>query len=552
MRHRKLKRMEQERPSPEDIDEPSPVQRILIVGAGRLLHDIISLINESSLFVIEGILDPDPLLKNQSVNDIRVIGWLDAVPEGRISAVIGTPSKPGGFDRTSVFQILLKRGVNMPILKSSKCRCSAAAVIHKGAVLLEGCSVSGEVVIGPNSLICAGAHIGKHVNLPGHSLVTEGESILHDRNQTPKTAARNLEAACAASNETIQDIIRKLNSSSNDIVLIVDSAGTLKGTVTDGDIRRGILAGVNIQAPISSIMNYTPTSAPLGTPLKQMLSLMQSGGIRHLPVVDAKNRPVRLETIKALAGETLPNDAVVMAGGLGTRLRPLTDSTPKPLLNVAGRPILDHILENIRRSGITDVAISLNYRGRDIREHVESGDKHDLNINFLSESKRMGTAGALSLITPKPTRPFLVMNGDLITRLNFSRLFEFQKRTGDQLVMCVCGHRITIPYGVVEISKSNVTGLREKPEQEFFINAGIYVVSPACLALIPPNTFFDMPDLVNRLVEEGSSVGAFPIIEYWRDIGTPADLQAASEEPISDDTRSNARRSRKQPILKTA
>lgn len=523
---------------PEEIFRQA-AGRILIVGAGQLLCEIISLIKESHLFEIAGIIDPNPQLAGQVINDIPVLGWLDSIPADTSAAAIGTPSSPDMFDRQAVFYILEKRGMHIPVLKSARCKCANDALIHKGCLLLENCSIAEGAVIGVNSLLGPGAHVGRHVHISNHTLLAaESSASLTNRGEA-RGNPTSLRAATAGSNESIQDVIKKLNSSMNDIVLIVNSRGALEGTVTDGDVRRGILAGVNMQAEVAAIMNYYPVTVPIGTPMEEMIAVMQRKGIRHLPVVDSGNCPVRLESIKDLTGRQLPNDAVVMAGGIGSRLRPLTYTTPKPLLNVAGKPILDHILENIRNSGLQDVAISLNYKGNDIREHVGSGEKYNLNIDFLSESMRMGTAGALSLMHPAPVKPFLVMNGDLLTHLNFSRLFEFQRKGRHKVVMCVRRHRVSIPYGVADIQGSRVTRLREKPEQDFFINAGIYVVSPSCLSLIPKNTYFDMPDLINILIAEGQSVGAFPIIEYWRDIGTPEDLRAASSEALFEGTRAS-------------
>jgi len=257
---------------------------------------------------------------------------------------------------------------------------------------------------------------------------------------------------------------------------------------------------------------------------------MQTHSIRHLPVVDNNRRPVRLEMLTTVLDNLKAQGAIIMAGGLGTRLRPMTSATPKPLLTVAGKPVLDHILENISESGIEDIIISVNYLGRQIREHVGDGRAYELNVNYLSEQKRLGTAGALSLLRPRPRRPFLVINGDLMTNMNFSRLLQFQHDHGYDLVMCVYKQKFSVPYGVVEISNGSVTEIREKPVHEYFINASIYTLKPECIDLIPFNEFFDMPDLVNKVLAKGGTVGAFPIIEYWRDIGTADDLNLAGSE----------------------
>jgi NDP-sugar pyrophosphorylase family protein len=263
-----------------------------------------------------------------------------------------------------------------------------------------------------------------------------------------------------------------------------------------------------------------------------MLDIMRRRSIRHLPVLDGEHRPVRLERLERIVDDLRGKDAIVMAGGLGTRLRPLTETVPKPLLPVKGKPILDHILDGLRRSGIRDVAISVNYLGEQIRQHVGDGGEQDLHVNYLEEQKRLGTAGALTLLQPRPRQPFIVMNGDLLTNLNFTHLLRFQRENGYPLVMCVKRHQVRVPYGVVDLDGDRIRGLREKPVYRHFINAGIYVLDPACLDWIPRDEFYDMTDLINGLLARGESVGAFPIYEYWRDIGKPEDLAAVSNEPI--------------------
>jgi NDP-sugar pyrophosphorylase family protein len=246
-------------------------------------------------------------------------------------------------------------------------------------------------------------------------------------------------------------------------------------------------------------------------------------------VVDNNNRPIRLEIRQSLFDDDAGrHGAVVMAGGMGSRMRPLTYKTPKPLLRVDGRPILDHILDNIRKCGLNEVVISVNYLADKIKDHVGDGSEHSLKVAYLAEKNRLGTAGALSLLRPRPRRPFLVVNGDLLTDMDFSKLLKFQKAGGYSIVMCVRKYKMECPYGVVRIQNEYITALEEKPVYEHFINAGIYVIMPSCIDLIPRNTFFDMPDLVNATLKSGGKIGAFPIFEYWRDIGTPDDLTSAS------------------------
>ncbi len=506
-------------------------QDLLIIGAGLFLRDLLDICGEYPEFRATGILDPDPALKGQSIGGIPVIGWLADIPDAAGGAVIGTSSSPDGFDRESVFHILLKRGIHFPIFQAKSSRCSHDVVLRRGTILLAGCVVKSGAVIGQNCLLGARSIIGQGVEMEAHSITTPGHKIFAEYRRNPQSVqSKNLSATLAAESECIQEIIHKINKSGMEIVLVTDRDGAIVGAVTDGDIRRGILAGVGMRQPVSTIMNRKPVTVPLGTSYAQMLEIMERLSIKQLPVVDSSNRPVRLEIINTVLDNLRGQDAIVMAGGLGSRLRPLTLDTPKPLLQVAGKPILDHILSGLRDSGLRDVMISVNYLGEQIKRHVGDGCAHDLNVAYLNERDRLGTAGALSLLKPRPKRPFLVINGDLLTNIDFSKILRFQKKHGYTIVMCVQKRKVDVPYGVVEIADGKVASLREKPVYEHFINAGIYTLDPACLELIPRDRFFDMPDLINAVIGTGGSVGAFPIIEYWRDIGTPADLTSASME----------------------
>ncbi|MBN1676869.1 MAG: nucleotidyltransferase family protein [Kiritimatiellae bacterium] len=340
-------------------------------------------------------------------------------------------------------------------------------------------------------------------------------------------------ATLASAADSIQEIIRKMDWAAMEIILIVDAEGALLGTITDGDIRRGILAGVDLGEPAERIMNRKPVTVPLGTPAGEMLQVMRKFSIRHLPVVDGRNRPVRLELLQALVDDIREQKAVIMAGGLGTRLHPLTDSTPKPMLPIAGRPLLDRILHNLRANGVEDVAISVHHLADRIRAHIGDGNDHQVRVSYINEKKRLGTAGGLSLLDPRPKRPFIVMNGDLLTTINFASLLRFHRKAACDLVMCVRKQKVQVPYGVVELDGERIVSLHEKPVYEHFINAGIYVLEPACIDLIPRERYFDMTDLVQTVLEAGGRVCAFPVIEYWRDIGNPEDLRAAIREQLN-------------------
>ncbi len=514
-------------------NEPHP---LVVVGAGSFLRDLLELLKDVDGYRVLGIIDPNPALRGQFVGCTPILGWLTDIPQHVSHAVIGNPSTPKAFDRESVFRLLARRGIALPILVSPFSRCAPSVTLRRGTILLAGSSAEDGADIGENGLIGAHAVVERCARVPDHQVVAPGSRVSC---VTPQEGAAaqpmTLGATLASENDSIQDVIQHINRANMEIVLVVNDSGVLLGTVTDGDIRRGILAGIHLDQPVSIVMNRKPAFVPLGTSHEDMLQLMRKRSIRHLPVVDNERRPIRLERLENLIDRLAGQEAIVMAGGLGSRLRPLTDETPKPLLPVAGRPILDHILDGLRESGIEDVVLSLNYLGDRIREHVGDGERHQLHVAYVAEKQRLGTAGALSLLRPRPRKPFVVMNGDLLTHMNFARLLEFQRQFDHAIVMCVRRHPTPIPYGVVEIRNGCVAALREKPVLEHFINAGIYVLTPACIDLIPRETYFDMTDLVGAALANRMAVGAFPIYEYWKDIGNPKDLAEAGREQARRD-----------------
>ncbi len=517
-------------------DEPRPV---VIIGAGTFLSDLVSLLKENPDFKITGILDPNPTLRGQFVNGLPILGWLGDIPRHVNNAVIGNPATPEAFDRESVYRLLARQDIHLPILVASSCKYPQDLTLRRGTLLLHGCTIEPGATLGENCLVAAQAIVEGYSTVPNHYTVAPNTRFTRlTREEKNIAPPHTLPATLVSPRDTIQEIMRRLNSAAMEIVLVVNEKGALVGTITDGDVRRGMLAGIDADQPVSLIMSRNPVTVPLGTSHADMLSLMREKSIRHLPVVDNEQRPVRLERMEFIVDDLTGQGAIVMAGGQGQRLRPLTENMPKPLLPVAGRPILDRILDGLRDSGIEDVVLSLNYLGDRIREHVGDGSAHELNVAYVAEQQRLGTAGALTLLRPRPKQPFLVMNGDLLTGVHFDKLLQFQRDHNHTLVMCVRRQQTHIQYGVVDIREGCVTGVREKPTMEHFINAGIYVLKPSCIDLIPQTRYFDMTDLVDAVLAHGGTVGAFPIYEYWRDIGRPEDLHAAALEHM--DVRGNA------------
>jgi len=330
---------------------------------------------------------------------------------------------------------------------------------------------------------------------------------------------------------SIRTAMQTIEESELRIALITTAGDELRGVVTDGDLRRGILDGLSLERPVTAVMNEDPVVARRGSDPERIAQLMTDHRIHQVPVVDAGGRVVRLMTIDDLVDpEERSTPVVVMAGGLGTRLRPITDDCPKPLVEVEGVPILETLLEQLAEQGFRRVYLSVNYKARMIEEHFEEGAEWGVQIEYLREEKRLGTAGPLSLLPRRPAEPVLVLNGDLMTTMDFGRFVDFHDEQDAVATMGVRRHRVEIPYGVVEIEDRRITDLEEKPSEEYFVNSGVYVLKPAALGAIPDDAFFDMPELFQRLVDEGRDVGAYPIQKYWRDIAHQDDLERAQDE----------------------
>ncbi|CAI6084366.1 nucleotidyltransferase family protein [Cohnella sp. JJ-181] len=330
---------------------------------------------------------------------------------------------------------------------------------------------------------------------------------------------------------TIEQAVKTIDSSSMQIALVTDEAGRLVGTITDGDIRRGILRGIGLQEPVVLIMNANPTILPEQTEAGVILSLMRIKQIRHIPLVDHEGRLTDLKCFDDLVRPARKDNwVVIMAGGLGTRLSPLTDSTPKPLLHVGGKPLLETILENFIASGFVNFYLSVNYKSEMVESYFQDGSRWGVQIRYIRENQRMGTAGALSLLEELPTEPLLVMNGDLLTKVSFNQLLEFHQSHKALATMCVRNYEYQVPYGVVNVDKHHLVGLVEKPKQHYFVNAGIYVLNPEVIRQIPRDIFYDMTTLFEALMADKQETCVFPLREYWLDIGRMDDYERANGE----------------------
>lgn len=334
---------------------------------------------------------------------------------------------------------------------------------------------------------------------------------------------------CIAEDQPISEAVARIDASGGEIALVLDEAGRLVGTVTDGDVRRGILRGKSLDAPVSMIMNREPKSAPQGSDLRMLARELKSRSIGQMPVIDENG--VVVDVIFARELDVPPQQehaVVIMAGGLGTRLRPITETIPKPMIPIGGKPILEVIIGKFLDQGFQRFTLCVNHLAEVIKAHFGDGSKFGVEIDYIQEPKRLGTAGALSLIHPAPTRPVIVMNGDILTSVNFSQLLAFHYDNRAAATMGLNRFQYTLPYGVVDVAGHSIRSFREKPVYDFFVNAGIYVISPEAISLIPQDEFFDMPTLFEKLPNDKRV--AFPIHEYWLDIGRHDDLDRAIRE----------------------
>jgi len=337
---------------------------------------------------------------------------------------------------------------------------------------------------------------------------------------------------CVSPDAPIMEAIRLLDETAAQICLIVDADDKLLGTVTDGDIRRGILRKLDLSAPLSLIMNPKPHTLGPHKSRTVALNMMESLHIHQIPVVDSAGKVIGLESLDKQYddGVAHSNWVFLLAGGLGTRLQPLTDSVPKPMVSVGNKPILEIIIERLIKQNFRRFYISVNYKADIVKDHFGDGAKWNAEFHYLHEDRKLGTAGPLSLIPDLPEHPLLVMNADLLTQINFNSLITYHQNAGAAATMAVREYDFQIPYGVVEIDGGRITRIDEKPAHKVFVNAGIYVVEPEALAFVPKTTFFDMPDLFSRLIEAGKPTTVFPVREYWMDIGRHADLVKANSE----------------------
>lgn len=320
-----------------------------------------------------------------------------------------------------------------------------------------------------------------------------------------------------------------IEASGGEIALVTDESGRLLGTITDGDIRRGILRGATLATVASEVMYASPRVANQTSSRAEIVARLRQYSLRQMPIVTAEGVVVDIVYAdELLRPETALHPVIIMAGGLGTRLRPITETIPKPMIPVGGRPILEVIVEQFQQQGFRSITLCVNHLAEVIEEHFGDGAKFGVGITYVREAKRMGTAGALSLLSSRPAYPMIVMNGDILTSVNFGQLLSFHYENMADATMGLNRFQYQLPYGVVDVEQQHIKNFVEKPTYDFFVNAGIYVINPEALDLVPADRFFDMPALFESI--HPSKRVAFPIHEYWLDIGRHGDLDKADSE----------------------
>ena len=334
---------------------------------------------------------------------------------------------------------------------------------------------------------------------------------------------------CVTEQDTIRQVMECIDRGSAGIALVLDEQKRFLRTLTDGDLRRAILNGHALNTKVVELTQERDSiTALVETSREDQLEIMLQSGIRHLPLLNPDGTVAELALSEEFVPQAMPLQAVIMAGGFGTRLRPLTDDTPKPMLQIGGKPLMERTIENFQRAGISRINVTTHYLPEKITRHFGCGKRFGVEMNYVSENQPLGTAGALRLIEDQ-NEPLLVINGDILTDVDFRSLVKFHQEHKAALTVAVRQYDLQVPYGVVDSVRGIVQGLREKPTLNFLVNAGIYLLEPSVRKYIPEDTRYDMTDLINALLANNEVVVGFPIMEYWLDIGKHDDFRKAQE-----------------------
>jgi len=329
------------------------------------------------------------------------------------------------------------------------------------------------------------------------------------------------------------EAVKAIEESDHRTVVVTDKYGLLLGTLTDGDIRRSLLKNGSLEIRVKDIMNKNPVTALENSSHKFIFNLMKKANVMSLPIINKKNEFIKLIHLKEIdyINKSVSNCkfdfAVIMAGGEGKRLRPFTNDIPKPMIHINGIPLIERQIRTLKDIGIKKVYISVNYLSHIIEEYFQDGQELNIEIKYIRENEKLGTAGALSLIKEVPRDPILVLNGDVLTNLNFINLYDYHLHKNAFMTVTAIEYRVAIPYGVIQESDGFINKIQEKPSQRFLCSAGIYVISPNVLKFISPERYFEMTELLEICISKSIPIAVYPIHEYWSDIGTPNDLEKA-------------------------
>lgn len=340
-----------------------------------------------------------------------------------------------------------------------------------------------------------------------------------------------IERYCVTPTASLLECLKKIDKAASGIALAIDKDYKLIGTISDGDIRRAIIGGSPLNSSIEQHINKNCFTVTASVNRTDVLDIMQARKFEQVPITDKNRKVVGLHLLHDLIGQySRPNWAIIMAGGKGTRLRPITNQVPKPMVQVAGRPILERIILHFISYGITNIYLAVNYLSHIIKDYFEDGERHGCTIRYLREDEPLGSGGALSLLEETPKEPFFLMNGDLIVNINFAEMLDFHIANDFYATMGVYGYTHEIPFGCAKIKDGKILQLEEKPIIRKTINAGIYVLAPEALKTIPQNTFFPITHLFDQALESDRPCGAFEIENEWLDIGRPQQLKQARGE----------------------
>jgi dTDP-glucose pyrophosphorylase len=339
----------------------------------------------------------------------------------------------------------------------------------------------------------------------------------------------NLKNFVVKADQTIRKLMEVITANSHEVALVENDRRQIIGLVTDGDIRRGLLGGLNLDSQVGAMLSKDYIAVGPEEERATVLDMMKALGIRHIPVVDREKRLLGIHFLQDLIGTAAkPNLAVIMAGGKGTRLLPLTKDCPKPLIKVAGRPILERLVLHLVGYGIRKIYLAINYLGEMIESYFGDGASLGCSIEYIREKEALGTGGSLALLPERPRDPFIVMNGDLVTQVNLARLLEFHGEAKASATIAARTYQVEIPYGVIEKDQNRLVQIHEKPLIHYLINAGIYVLNPEVPAYVPKGQYFPIIGLFDRLLEAKKLIGAYVLNEDWIDIGVHNELQRAN------------------------